>query len=102
MGVIIMFIVLQYRTNFTIKLLSTDLNKISSKYTCTRLLENSLDNDDFLDYTGIVQCNYGSTATIVRLTSDYSNKMITSGNQCDNGIKKMTTIDSSQKCSKNF
>ncbi|VDI24739.1 CUB and sushi domain-containing protein, partial [Mytilus galloprovincialis] len=87
-----------YRTSFTIKLLSTGLSKISDKYTCTLLLENSLDKDDFLDYTGIVQCNYGSTATIVRLTSDYSNKMITSGNQCDNGIKKMTTIDSSQKC----
>lgn len=64
-------------------------------------MEIQVSKDSFLDYTGTVQCNSGTT-TVFRLTSDSSNQVISSGNQCDNGIKKMTTVDSSSKCSKNF
>ncbi|CAC5408154.1 unnamed protein product [Mytilus coruscus] len=86
-----------FRTSFTIKLPSTDLDQIKQKPTCGALLVNQLSKNDFFDYTGIVQCNSGTT-TVVRQPSDSSNKVMSSGNQCDNGIKKMTTVDSSSKC----
>lgn len=95
------FIVLQFRTIFTIKLLNTDVNQIGQKTTCKLLLVNQLDKDDFLEYTGSVQCDMGTT-TIVRQTSDSSNQEISGGNQCENGIKKTIGINSSPKCSKNF
>ncbi|XP_052070983.1 uncharacterized protein LOC127709457 isoform X3 [Mytilus californianus] len=85
------------RTSFTVQLPSTDLNQIGGKPTCGVLLVNQLGRNDFLDYTGIVQCNSGTT-TVVRQTSDSSNKVMSSGNQCENGIRKMTTVDSSSKC----
>lgn len=96
------FIVLQLRTSFTIKLLSTDVNKMRDKVSCVSLLELQVDRDNFLVLNDIVQCSFG-TSTMVRQIPDSSNEVIRSGNQCENGIKKMTTVDTtSSKCSKNF
>ncbi|VDH98941.1 Hypothetical predicted protein [Mytilus galloprovincialis] len=89
-----------FRTIFTIRLASTDPENIKQIPACLGLLGLQFDKDSFLDYTGSVQCNSGTT-TVVRLTSDSSNQVISSGNQCDNGIKKMTTVDSSSKCNNN-
>ncbi|CAC5361487.1 unnamed protein product [Mytilus coruscus] len=86
-----------FTTIFTIELPSTDLDQIRQKSTCGVLLVNQLSRNDFFDYTGIVQCNSGTT-TVVRQTLDSSNKVMSSGNQCENGIKKMTTVDNSSKC----
>ncbi|CAG2228063.1 unnamed protein product [Mytilus edulis] len=83
-----------FRTIFEIELTSNDLDEIGQKNTCKLLLNNQLDRDEFLDYTGIVQCNSGTT-NVVRRSQDYSNMVIS---QCENSIKRMTTIDSSLKC----
>lgn len=91
---------MQFRTSFVIQLPSNDSDQIRQKPTCETLLTLQLDRDEFLDYTGIVQCNSGTT-NVVRYTQESSNKLISS-NQCENSIKRMTTIDSSLKCSKNF
>lgn len=92
------FIVLQFRTIFEIELTSNNLDEIGQKNTCKLLLNNQLNRDEFLQYTGIVQCNTGTT-NVVRRSQDSSNMVIS---QCENSIKRMTTIDSSLKCSKNF
>lgn len=97
------YFVLQFRTRFVIKLLSDDVSKLKDKLTCKSLLELQVSSNGFLDYTGSVQCNSGLTSTtnVVRQTTDSANQVMSSGNQCDNGIKKMIS-DSTSKCSKNF
>ncbi|CAG2242592.1 unnamed protein product [Mytilus edulis] len=83
-----------FRTIFEIKLTSNDLDEIRQKNTCELLLKNQLDRDEFLQYTSIVNCNTGTT-NVVRHSQDSFNMLIS---QCENGIKRMTTIDSSLKC----
>lgn len=99
--IIRVFIVLQLRTSFVVQLPSNDPNKIGQKPSCASLLQLQLNRDEFLDYTGIVQCNSGTT-NVLRHGSDSPNQVISSGSQCENGIKTMTTVDSSFKCSKIF